>query len=68
MPKYSVVTTATDVGRLITIEDERDVEDLASALSEDGYIITTDVTPITGRPGHPTAKFALFEANVISIK
>ena len=68
MPKYSVVTTATDVGRLITIEDERDVEDLASALSEDGYIITTDVTPILGRPGRPSVKIALFQANVISIK
>ena len=68
MPKYSVVTTATDVGRLITIEDERTLEELASELSDKGYIITTDVTPITGRPGHPSAKVALFEANVISIK
>ena len=54
MPKYSIITTSTDAGRVLTIQDERTLDELASDLSEDGYIISTDVTPIARRPGPPS--------------
>ena len=48
MPKYSIIATSTDAGRVLTIQDERTLDELASDLTEDGYIISTDVTPIAG--------------------
>ena len=59
MPKYSVITTATDAGRVLTIQDKRTLDELAGDLSEDGYIISTDVTPIAGRPGPPSPVIAI---------
>ena len=68
MPKYSIIATSTDAGRVLTIQDERTLDELASDLNEDGYIISTDVTPIAGHPGPPSTRIALLRANVISIK
>ena len=68
MPKYTVLTTAADERRQIIIEDDRELEALAALLGKNGYLITTDVTPVPGQTNRPHIQIALFRTNVVAIK
>ena len=67
MPKYSVLTAADD-RPYVDIEDERLLEELASELTKNGHIVTTDVSSVSGHTTRQAKKIALFLPNVIHIK